>query len=53
MILRAIEIALSEGHDFIFMIADADDWPKELYKKLGFEPIGETYEFLLRPDHIH
>ena len=48
VVLRAAEIARSEGHDFMFLIADHDDWPKELYTKLGFEPIGETYEFMLK-----
>jgi ribosomal protein S18 acetylase RimI-like enzyme len=48
VVLRAIDIARSEGHDFFFLVADAADWPKELYAKLGFEPIGETYEFMLR-----
>jgi ribosomal protein S18 acetylase RimI-like enzyme len=36
-------------HDFAFLIADANDWPKELYRKLGFEPAGSVYRFLLRP----
>ena len=48
VILRAIQIARSEGHDFVFLVADADDWPKNLYRRLGFEGIGETYEFMLR-----
>jgi len=48
VILGAVDLIRAEGHDFFFLIADADDWPKALYEKLGFEPIGETYEFLLR-----
>jgi hypothetical protein len=43
-------VALSEGADFVFLIADAQDWPKEMYAKLGFEEIGITYEFLVPPD---
>ncbi|MGH2754947.1 MAG: GNAT family N-acetyltransferase [Actinomycetota bacterium] len=50
VVLKAIELATAEGHDFFFLIADANDWPKELYKKLGFEEIGHTYEFMLRGD---
>jgi len=23
-----------------------DDWPKELYRKLGFDEIGRVYEFV-------
>jgi len=35
-------------HDFTFIVAEAQDWPKELYRKLGFEPAGSMYRFLLR-----
>jgi ribosomal protein S18 acetylase RimI-like enzyme len=48
VVLRGADIARSEGHDFFFLIADYDDWPKELYSKLGFEPIGESYEFMMK-----
>ncbi len=33
----------------VFIEALADDWPKELYAKLGFEIIGERRFFLLPP----
>lgn len=26
-------------------VADADDWPKALYARLGFDAIGGTYLF--------
>ena len=32
----AVREALAAGHDFIFLVADADDWPKELYRRVGF-----------------
>ncbi len=35
-------------HDFTFIVADANDWPKELYRTLGFETAGVVYRFLLR-----
>ena len=35
-------------HDFTFLVADANDWPQELYRQLGFEAAGTTYRFLLR-----
>ena len=44
---RAIAEARAAGADFVFLIADADDWPKEMYRKMGFEDIGITYEFHL------
>jgi hypothetical protein len=28
------------------MVTDAADWPQELYRSLGFDEIGSTYEFL-------
>jgi ribosomal protein S18 acetylase RimI-like enzyme len=45
VILRAIEQARSEGADFVFLVADAEDWPKELYRKLGFDDLGHYTKF--------
>jgi len=39
-----------QGHDLVFIEALADDWPKELYGKLGFETVDERHLFL-RPPH--
>jgi ribosomal protein S18 acetylase RimI-like enzyme len=50
VVLNALEAALSTGAEFVFLIADADDWPKEMYAKLGFEEVGTTYEFMIPPD---
>jgi predicted GNAT family N-acyltransferase len=41
--------ASQRAHDFTFIVADARDWPKELYRKLGFEAVGNTYTFVRRP----
>jgi ribosomal protein S18 acetylase RimI-like enzyme len=41
--------ALAESqavHDFTFLVADAENWPKELYRKLGFEVAGNIWDFL-------
>jgi hypothetical protein len=35
------------GHEFVFLAADARDWPKELYRRLGFDGVGERYAYLL------
>jgi GNAT superfamily N-acetyltransferase len=48
-VLRAVEEALAGEHDFVFLIADDRDWPKELYARLGFVPIGRKWTFLKRP----
>ena len=40
IVLAAIEAARADGAEFVFLVADLDDWPKELYRKLGFEELG-------------
>jgi ribosomal protein S18 acetylase RimI-like enzyme len=44
---KALSEARAAGHDLVFLIADRDDWPKELYAKLGFDVVGRIWEFLL------
>jgi ribosomal protein S18 acetylase RimI-like enzyme len=48
VVLRAVEEARAVGADLVFLVADAEDWPKELYRRLGFDEIGATVK-LLRP----
>ena len=48
VVTKALAEARAMGHDFIFLVADARDWPKEMYRRLGFDGIGERYAFLLR-----
>jgi ribosomal protein S18 acetylase RimI-like enzyme len=45
VILQAIEQARVAGADFVFLVADAEDWPKELYRKLGFDDLGHYTKF--------
>jgi GNAT superfamily N-acetyltransferase len=33
----------------IFLLTDANDWPQQLYRRLGFDAIGSVYEFLKLP----
>jgi ribosomal protein S18 acetylase RimI-like enzyme len=47
VVMRALEEARSMGHEFVFLAADARDWPKELYRRLGFDGVGERYGYLL------
>jgi GNAT superfamily N-acetyltransferase len=49
VVLRAVEEALATGLDFVFLVADAGDWPRELYARLGFEPLGHRWTFLKTP----
>jgi GNAT superfamily N-acetyltransferase len=50
VVLAAVERALAEGCDFVFLVADDEDWPKELYARLGFEPIGRKWTFIRKLD---
>jgi GNAT superfamily N-acetyltransferase len=49
VILHAVDEAVASGHDFVFLVADDEDWPKDLYARLGFEPIGRRWTFQRRP----
>jgi ribosomal protein S18 acetylase RimI-like enzyme len=41
----AMRASVADGNRTTFLVADDEDWPKELYARLGFEPIGRRYEF--------
>ena len=45
VVLAAIAEARRAGAEFVFLVADADDWPKELYRRLGFDGIGHYTKF--------
>jgi GNAT superfamily N-acetyltransferase len=49
-ITKAIREAQASGHELIFLLADDEDWPKELYSKLGFEAVGRVWEFVKEPE---
>jgi ribosomal protein S18 acetylase RimI-like enzyme len=36
-------------NDLTFLVADANDWPRQLYSKIGFEAVGSTWVFTRRP----
>src|SRR5207249_2284686 len=46
VVARAVETARAEGHELVFLLADEDDWPKELYGKLGFRTVGRIFDFI-------
>ena len=41
----AIDAALGMDPDLVFIVADDEDWPKELYAKLGFDRVGTPWAF--------
>lgn len=48
VVTRASEEARSAGADFVFLVADAEDWPQELYRRLGFDIVGRYVKLLRR-----
>jgi GNAT superfamily N-acetyltransferase len=44
LVTRAAALARPD-HELTFIVADDDNWPKKLYAKLGFEPVGRTWLF--------
>ncbi len=47
LVTHTAALAGSTDHDLTFIIADEDDWPKDLYKQIGFRAIGGTRTFHL------
>jgi ribosomal protein S18 acetylase RimI-like enzyme len=50
VVLRAVEEARLVGADLVFLVARADDWPHELYRRLGFDEIGRYVKFQKLPE---
>ena len=52
MVSLAIDVARDTDADLIWIAADDNDWPKELYAKLGFRPMGRIFSFTrVGPEH--
>ncbi|MFP5299092.1 MAG: GNAT family N-acetyltransferase, partial [Actinomycetota bacterium] len=47
LVNAGLRLGYSAGADLGFLIADDEDWPKLLYSKLGFAPVGHMHEFTL------
>lgn len=45
----ALAAGLQLEPELLFIVADDEDWPKDLYARLGFEPAGRTRGYLLAP----
>jgi GNAT superfamily N-acetyltransferase len=45
-VAAATRAALSGDPELLFIVADADDWPRQLYERLGFAPAGELGVYL-------
>ncbi len=45
LVTHATVAALDAGHEFVFILADDDGWPKHLYADVGFAPVERSWEF--------
>jgi ribosomal protein S18 acetylase RimI-like enzyme len=45
VVLAAVAAGRQAGAELVFLVADANDWPKELYRKLGFDELGHYTKF--------
>jgi ribosomal protein S18 acetylase RimI-like enzyme len=45
VVSAATRASLDSGNQITFLVADDEDWPKDLYARLGYEPIGRRFEF--------
>ena len=52
VVLRAVDEARAAGADLILIEADLDDWPKELYRRFGFDEIGRSWAFTRPPASV-
>ena len=52
VVVAASEASRERGDELSFIVADADDWPWKLYERLGFDRIGEGFDFLRRPPQL-
>jgi predicted GNAT family acetyltransferase len=47
VVVGAARTARGAGAEFVFLVADANDWPKELYRRLGFDELGHYAKFFV------
>jgi predicted GNAT family acetyltransferase len=45
LVTHAVTVAKAASPDLIFIMADDNDWPKELYARLGFAPVRRLLQF--------
>jgi GNAT superfamily N-acetyltransferase len=49
VVSRAVAASRERGDELTFLLASADDWPQELYRRLGFETVGRLCRFRRPP----
>lgn len=48
-LLQGTLAAVEADTELVFLEADEDDWPRELYARMGFDVIGRVHQFLRLP----
>ena len=46
VVTRAVHEAHAAGATFVFLVADSEDWPQHLYRRLGFDAAGGYWKFI-------
>ncbi len=49
VVAKALEESVASGNNLTFLTADEEDWPKDLYGKLGFDPVAYKHSALKHP----
>jgi ribosomal protein S18 acetylase RimI-like enzyme len=49
VVQAALHAAQAAAHEVVFVVADDGDWPKMMYRRLGFEPIGRALNLVREP----
>jgi GNAT superfamily N-acetyltransferase len=49
VVLAAAGASVADGDEITFIGALVDDWPRQLYGRLGFDPVGDWRYFRLKP----
>ena len=49
VVLAAAAASRADGDELTFNTADATHWPLQLYERLGFDPVGVSLGFRIRP----
>jgi GNAT superfamily N-acetyltransferase len=49
VVTAAVDAAVGARHARVFLFAEDDDWPKQLYGRLGFDAVGHAWAFTRAP----
>jgi GNAT superfamily N-acetyltransferase len=45
IVSAAVAASRDQGDELVFLVALADDWPRQLYERIGFQPAGLVHRF--------